>query len=122
LFYVRALAQKAILPDGIGQVDLPEWLEEQEGYAKQLKEEKLTELKKKQLEKKLIFPGMLSKYIEDGVQSSLFEYHDSEDAFELSLEEKAAQNEKLMQENEEKDAELTALKARLKELEKSESD
>ena len=115
-YYVRAKAEPALLPN-IGQVNFPEWLEEQAEIAKQLEDENLSEMKKRQLDKKLIFPGMLGEYIESSTQSSLFEYRESEDDFQLSPQDIELQNADLLQQNEAKDAEIAALKQRLAELE-----
>ncbi|MEO1418566.1 MAG: hypothetical protein AAFW00_25025 [Bacteroidota bacterium] len=60
---------------------------------------------------------MLGEYIESSTQSSLFEYRESEDDFQLSPQDIELQNADLLQQNEAKDAEIAALKQRLAELE-----
>jgi len=115
-YYVRALLKEAII-EGPGKVNLPEWLEAQAEIAKQLQDEKLPSVKRTQLEKKLLMPGLLAGYIEESAQSNLFEYQESEEGFTLTPEEIELQNAELLQQNEAKDAEIAALKQRLAELE-----
>ena len=119
--FVRATKEFAIISDGnTGKVNLPEWLKSQAKAVEELakaKKEKASAPRLSYLESKVVFPGLLERYMETGSESVLWQVESSADSFDPdSIEEANAKAKALEEESEEKDTEIAALKARLAEL------
>lgn len=118
--FVRALQKSAII-DTVGKINLQEWLEAQSDAVAEVSKAKKSKAPAPRiayLEGKVIFPGLLERYMETGSSSVLWEVQSSPDAFAPdSVDEANAKAQALKEESEEKDTEIAALKARLAELE-----
>lgn len=118
--YVRAKATHAIIPEVGTKVNLPEWLEQQAQAIKELEEAKKKKVAAPRLaylESKIVFPGILERYMETGSTSRLWEVQKDKKAFQSETLTEAQQRESAMNaEAAEKDAKIAALEAQLEEL------